>query len=191
MEEGINLTQIIIAYAAPICSLLGIVAQCYFANRGSKERKEKEQRQGEKLDKSTSEITRQIEENTKLAQENHELIAQNADLIKGILERLAANDVATVSVVRNSLRDIYYKIRPYGMISDTDYRAITELYNAYKAVTLPDGHHPNSWCDALYQEMQTWERVETYPNGMHHISTAPIKLPQEKKKSTTKRKVKK
>lgn len=188
--EGLNLTQIIIAYAAPICSLLGIVAQCYFANRGSKERKEKEQRQGEKLDKSTSEITKQIETNTELAKENHRLIKENSTLIRDLTERLAANDVVTVSVARNAMRDLYYKIRPYKMISDTDYRAITELYNAYKGVVLSDGHAPNSWCDQLYHEMGDWERVETYPNGMHHITTAPIPLPKEEKKSTIKRKVK-
>lgn len=167
--EGLNLTQIIIAYAAPICSLLGIVAQCYFANRGSKERKEKEQRQGERLDKSTSEITEQIETNTELAKENHRLIKENSTLIRDLTERLAANDVVTVSVARNAMRDLYYKIRPYKMISNTDYRALNEMYNAYKGVTLPNGHHPNSWCDALYEEMSSWERVEVYPATLAHL----------------------
>lgn len=165
MEEGLNLTQIIIAYAAPICSLLGIVAQCYFANRGSKERKEKEQRQSQKLDSSTETITKQIEENTALAKENHRLIEQNTELIHELTDRLGANDMATVAVARQHIRQLYYSLRAHKQISDTDYRAITELYTAYKGVTLPDGSHPNSWCDHLYQEMCEWERVETYNEG--------------------------
>lgn len=32
--------------------------------------------------------------------------------------------------------------------------------------------------------MQTWKRVETYPNGMHHISTAPMELPKAKELAT-------
>lgn len=163
-----------------IIGLGGIALQAYISTKNKEDKDKREKRQTAQLDASTSGITKQIEANTELAKENHRLINENMKLTAELTARLAANDVATVSVVRNNLRDIYYKIRPYGMISDTDYRAVTELYNAYKSVTLPDGHHPNSWCDALYEEMQTWKRVETYPNGMHHISTAPMELPKEK-----------
>lgn len=163
-----------------IIGLGGIALQAYISTKNKEDKDKREKRQTAQLDASTSGITKQIEANTELAKENHRLINENMKLTAELTARLAANDAATVSVVRNNLRDIYYKIRPYGMISDTDYRAVTELYNAYKSVTLPDGHHPNSWCDALYQEMQTWKRVETYPNGMHHISTAPMELPKKK-----------
>lgn len=163
-----------------IIGLGGIALQAYISTKNKEDKDKREKRQTAQLDASTSGITKQIEANTELAKENHRLINENMKLTAELTARLAANDAATVSVVRNNLRDIYYKIRPYGMISDTDYRAVTELYNAYKSVTLPNGHHPNSWCDALYQEMQTWKRVETYPNGMHHISTAPMELPKEK-----------
>lgn len=163
-----------------IIGLGGIALQAYISTKNKEDKDKREKRQTAQLDASTSGITKQIEANTELAKENKRLINENMKLTAELTARLAANDAATVSVVRNNLRDIYYKIRPYGMISDTDYRAVTELYNAYKSVTLPDGHHPNSWCDALYQEMQTWKRVETYPNGMHHISTAPMELPKKK-----------
>lgn len=163
-----------------IIGLGGIALQAYISTKNKEDKDKREKRQTAQLDASTSGITKQIEANTELAKENHRLINENMKLTAELTARLATNDVATVSVVRNNLRDIYYKIRPYGMISDTDYRAVTELYNAYKTVTLPDGHHPNSWCDALYEEMQTWKRVETYPNGMHHISTAPMELPKKK-----------
>lgn len=163
-----------------IIGLGGIALQAYISTKNKEDKDKREKRQTAQLDASTSGITKQIEANTELAKENHRLINENMKLTAELTARLATNDVATVSVVRNNLRDIYYKIRPYGMISDTDYRAVTELYNAYKSVTLPDGHHPNSWCDALYEEMQTWKRVETYPNGMHHISTAPMELPKKK-----------
>lgn len=163
-----------------IIGLGGIALQAYISTKNKEDKDKREKRQTAQLDASTSGITKQIEANTELAKENHRLINENMKLTAELTARLAANDAATVSVVRNNLRDIYYKIRPYGMISDTDYRAVTELYNAYKSVTLPNGHHPNSWCDALYQEMQTWKRVETYPNGMHHISTAPMELPKKK-----------
>lgn len=172
-----------------IIGLGGIALQAYISTKNKEDKDKREKRQTAQLDASTSDITKQIEANTKLAKENaelakenHRLIGENMKLTTELKDRLAANDVATVSVVRNNLRDIYYKIRPYGMISDTDYRAVTELYNAYKSVILPDGHHPNSWCDALYEEMQTWKRVETYPNGMHHISTAPMELPKAQAK---------
>lgn len=178
--DGINWTQVMVAYAAPVLSFLGLVFQCVFANRHKKEGDERSAKTNSNLQSATDKLENAVEENTNLAKENQKLIKSNIDAIAEIKDRLATNDVATVSVVRNNLRDIYYKIRPYGMISDTDYRAVTELYNAYKSVTLPDGHHPNSWCDALYQEMQTWKRVETYPNGMHHISTAPMELPKKK-----------
>lgn len=163
-----------------IIGLAGIGLQAYISTKNKVDKDKREKRQSNQLDERTSDITKQIAANTELAKENKRLINENMKLTTELTARLAANDVATVSVVRNNLRDIYYKIRPYGMISDTDYRAITELYTAYKSVTLPDGHHPNSWCDALYEEMKGWKRVETYPNGMHHISTAPMELPKKK-----------
>lgn len=169
-------TQITLA----IIGLGGIALQAYFSNKNKEDKDKREKRQSQQLDQSTSALGKQIEANTELAKENHRLIKENTTLIQELTERLSANDVVTVSVARNAMRDLYYKIRPYKMISDTDYRAITELYNAYKGVVLPDGHSPNSWCDQLYHEMGEWKRVETYPNGMHHITTAPMEIPKEK-----------
>lgn len=167
--EADDIVKIATAYAAPLFTFLGILAQVYFANKGSKERKEKEQRQNEKLDTSTEAIREQIEENTELARENHKLIEQNTELITQLTKRLTANDITTVAVARQHIRQMYYSLRGDKQISDTDYRAITELYTAYKGVTLPDGTHPNSWCDALYEEMSSWKRVEAYPATLAHL----------------------
>lgn len=186
--DDINWTQVMVAYAAPVLSFLGLVFQCVFANRHKKEGEERSAKTNSNLQSATDKLENAVEENTILAKENQKLIKSNIDAIAEIKDKLATNDVATVSVVRNTLRDIYYKDRPYKVISDTDYRAVTELYNAYKAVTLPDGHHPNSWCDALYKEMQTWERVESYPDNAQHISTRPLSKARVKAKSNNKRK---
>lgn len=154
MEEGINLTQVIVAYAAPVFGFLGLLAQCYFSNRSKNDKKEQ-----------TETLSKQIKENTRLAKENHQLIEENTMLIHRLAERLTANDVTTVAVARQHIRQMYYSLRSHKQISDTDYRAITELYTAYKGVTLPDGTHPNSWCDHLYEEMCSWERVENYKHN--------------------------
>lgn len=178
--DDINWTQVMVAYAAPVLSFLGLVFQCVFANRHKKEGEERSAKTNSNLQSATDKLENAVEENTNLAKENQKLIKSNIDAIAEIKDKLAANDVATVSVVRNNLRTLYYKIRPFKMISDTDYRAITELYEAYKSVMLPNGTKPNGWCDKLYQEMQSWERVETYPNGMHHIETTQLELPKNK-----------
>lgn len=132
--DGDNWATIIVA----VIGLLGIIAQRYYAGKSKQDKEDQ-----------TSEIKQAIEGNT-------------AE-IRSIKERLAANDMATVTSVRQQIRKLYYSRLPYKTISTIDFRALEEMYSAYKAVTLPDGHHPNSWCDSLYNEMSNWERVEYYP----------------------------
>lgn len=132
--SGDNWATIIVA----VIGLLGIIAQRYYAGKSEKDKKDQ-----------TEEIKEAIEGNT--------------SEIRSIKERLAANDMATVTSVRQQIRKLYYSRLPYKTISTIDFRALEEMYSAYKAVTLPDGHHPNSWCDSLYNEMSSWERVEFYP----------------------------
>lgn len=141
-----NWITIIAALATPVFAFLGIVAQAYFANRTKKDKNDQ-----------TKEIKDAIEGNT---QE-----------IREIKERLAVNDMATVSSVRQQIRKLYYARLPYKTISTVDFRALDEMYTAYKAVTLPDGHHPNSWCDSLYNEMCTWEKVEIYPEHIRCVKS--------------------
>lgn len=138
--SGDNWATIIVA----VIGLLGIIAQRYYAGKSKQDKNDQ-----------TKEITKAINGNT---QE-----------IREIKERLAANDMATVSAVRQQIRKLYYARLPYKTISTVDFRALDEMYAAYKAVTLPDGHHPNSWADSLYNEMCTWEKVEIYPEHIPYI----------------------
>lgn len=157
MDE-INWTSVLVAYAAPVFSFLGLIAQFILSNRSKTDKKQQTEELGDK-----------IEENTRLVRENKALIEANTRTIQELKDKLSANDVATVAVVRQNIRKLYYGLQPYQMISITDYRALNEMYNAYKGVTLPDGHHPNSWCDALYEEMSSWKRVEVYPATLEHL----------------------
>lgn len=157
MDE-INWTSVLVAYAAPIFSFLGLIAQFILSNRSKTDKKQQTEELGDK-----------IEENNRLVRENKALIESNTKAIQELKDKLSANDVATVAVVRQNIRKLYYDLQPYQMITITDYRALNEMYNAYKGVTLPNGHHPNSWCDALYEEMSSWERVEVYPATLAHL----------------------
>ena len=140
MDE-INWTSVLVAYAAPVFSFLGLIAQFILSNRSKTDKKQQTEELGDK-----------IEENNRLVRENKALIESNTKAIQELKDKLSANDVATVAVVRQNIRKLYYDLQPYQMITITDYRALNEMYNAYKGVTLPNGHHPNSWCDALYEE---------------------------------------
>lgn len=157
MDE-INWTSVLVAYAAPVFSFLGLIAQFILSNRSKTDKKQQTEELGDK-----------IEENNRLVRENKALIESNTKAIQELKDKLSANDVATVAVVRQNIRKLYYDLQPYQMITITDYRALNEMYNAYKGVTLPNGHHPNSWCDALYEEMSSWERVEVYPATLAHL----------------------
>ena len=157
MEE-INWTSVLVAYAAPVFSFLGLIAQFILSNRSKTDKKQQTEELGDK-----------IEENNRLVRENKALIESNTKAIQELKDKLSANDVATVAVVRQNIRKLYYDLQPYQMITITDYRALNEMYNAYKGVTLPNGHHPNSWCDALYEEMSSWKRVEVYPTTLAHL----------------------
>lgn len=157
MDE-INWTSVLVAYAAPVFSFLGLIAQFILSNRSKTDKKQQTEELGDK-----------IEGNNRLVRENKALIESNTKAIQELKDKLSANDVATVAVVRQNIRKLYYDLQPYQMITITDYRALNEMYNAYKGVTLPNGHHPNSWCDALYEEMSSWKRVEVYPATLAHL----------------------
>lgn len=176
-QQSIDWTQIIIAYAAPVFSFLGLVAQAVIAKKHKKDSDKRANRTNEAVAESSGELSATIEQNTKLSEQNYKLIQESNRLIKentqAIAElkaKLSANDMATVSVVRQNIRRMYYELRPHKVISDADSRALNELYTAYKGVTLPDGTHPNSWCDHLYQEMERWEHVEVYPEHLAYLS---------------------
>ena len=146
--DGKDWATIVVA----IIGLIGIVYQSYCSKSHKKDKNEQTQELMAAIKRS--------EDKADAAYNEAHKANENIDEVKS---KLTINDVCTVTSVRQQIRRMYYERRGEKTISLTDYRALNEMYNAYKAVTLPDGHHPNSWCDALYDEMSSWERVEEYP----------------------------
>lgn len=155
-------TQIVLG----IIGLGGIYLQTRISGKSKKDKEEQTATLTTKIEQNTT----LVKANKELIEENRTIIKQNRDTIKTLIERLEANDTVTVAIVRQNIRRMYYELLPHKVISVVDLRALTEMYNAYKAVTLPDGHHPNSWCDALYNEMITWEKVEVYPKHLAYLN---------------------
>lgn len=59
-----------------------------------------------------------------------------------------------LDMMRYDMNKIYYKYRPYKKILSADKKAFIKIYKDYKDM---DG---NTWIDALYAEVITWEIVE-------------------------------
>lgn len=101
----------------------------------------------------------------KLLQQNCDIIMASLDEIKGmtlsqeekltqVQNSLDLLNASQLDVLRYNMNKIYYKYRPYKKILSADKKAFIKLYNDYK----PMGG--NSWIDALYNEVVTWEIVE-------------------------------
>lgn len=146
--DGDNITQIIIA-------AIGLAGICYQAYCSRKHKEGKDEQ------------TKELKEAIKRSEDKADAAlneAQKANNVLGeVKAQLTINDTVTVTSVRQQIRRLYHERHKEKTISLVDYSALVEMYNAYKSVTLPDGHHPNSWCDALYEEMCGWERVSEYP----------------------------
>lgn len=76
--------------------------------------------------------------------------------IKDLKEDLNANSRATVATTRGLISNAYWQYKPEKEIPEQVMRNIMDLYEAYKGISV-DGHTPNSWCDALVDEMKTWK----------------------------------
>lgn len=171
MSTGINWTEVLTAYALPVFTFLGVVVQSVTSNRQSKNTDARLTALEEKADKNDKRLERvenSVNTNTQYSKDNKKLM-------EDLRDNQNCNDVATVAVVRESIRRMYYELLPYKIISIVDFRSLTEMYRAYKGVTLPDGHHPNSWCDALYNEMNSWDKVEVYPSHLSHLEAGKEK----------------
>ena len=59
-----------------------------------------------------------------------------------------------LDMMRYDMNKIYYKYRPFKKILSADKKAFIKIYKDYKDM---DG---NTWIDALYAEVITWEIVE-------------------------------
>ena len=78
--------------------------------------------------------------------------------IDELKKELAANNRATVATTRGLVSNAYWQYKDKKAIPEQVMHNIMDLYEAYKGVTI-DGHVPNSWCDALIEEMKTWEII--------------------------------
>lgn len=73
------------------------------------------------------------------------------DKIQNSLDLVNASQL---DMLRYNMNKLYYKYRPYKRILSADKKAFIKLYNDYK----PMGG--NSWIDALFKEVSSWEMVE-------------------------------
>lgn len=80
------------------------------------------------------------------------------DAVKKIRDDMAANNQLTVSNARAQLEAIYRKYESSQSMPESSWKAVCELHESYKMITLPNGKHPNSWADALYNEMGKWKK---------------------------------
>ena len=78
--------------------------------------------------------------------------------IDELKKELAANNRATVATTRDLVSNAYWQFKDKKEIPEQMMHNIMDLYEAYKGVTV-DGHVPNSWCDALIEEMKTWKII--------------------------------
>lgn len=76
--------------------------------------------------------------------------------IADVKKELNANSRATVATTRGLISNAYWQYKPTKKIPEQVMHNIMDLYEAYKGIQV-DGHTPNSWCDALVDEMKTWE----------------------------------
>lgn len=76
--------------------------------------------------------------------------------IADVKKELNANSRATVATTRGLISNAYWQYKPAKKIPEQVMHNIMDLYEAYKGIQV-DGHTPNSWCDALVDEMKTWE----------------------------------
>ena len=100
------------------------------------------------------------------------LLEQNCSVIMGSLEEIKKMSVAQekqitevqksldlinkskLDVLRYNMNKLYYKYHPYKKILSADKKAFIKLYDDYKDMK------GNTWIDALYNELITWEIVE-------------------------------
>ena len=77
--------------------------------------------------------------------------------IDELKQGLENNSRVTVASARAMISQIYTDHKEEKKISEKTWQNVIELHDAYKSVKI-DGHTPNSWCDAIVDEMRTWDK---------------------------------
>lgn len=78
--------------------------------------------------------------------------------LEEIKVELKKNTKATVASSRAFISQVYSEHKDKKEITEQTWRNVLDLYAAYKDTTV-NGHVPNSWCDALVEEMKTWSKI--------------------------------
>lgn len=89
-----------------------------------------------------------------IAEDNKKEILEAIDELKSGLEN---NSRVTVANARALISQVYTANKDRKKITEKSWRNVMELHEAYKAVKI-DGHTPNSWCDAIVEEMKSWDK---------------------------------
>lgn len=139
-----NFGLIAVAVVSALASVLTVALQM----RGAAQNKKESDKHTEQTEETTEDIKT--------------LIKKNLDALKRVEAGIDANNRVTVATARAALKSAYDRLAPENKITVTEKAMVEEMYAAYKAVTYPDGHHPNSWCDAIVEDIRTWEVV---PDG--------------------------
>lgn len=87
-----------------------------------------------------------------------ELVQQLKCSVEKIENDMSVNNQLTISNARAQLESIYRKYERKKSMPESSWKAVCELHESYKLITLPNGKHPNSWADALYEEMRNWDK---------------------------------
>lgn len=93
--------------------------------------------------------------------DQEELVARLRELTTSMQQTRDEVKVITKVVVANSrglIAQIYEDNKVKKSIDGEVWQNVSDLYDAYKSTKI-DGHTPNSWCDALVEEMKHWKKV--------------------------------
>lgn len=111
-------------------------------------------------------ITTRNRQETKTAQDNADQARAELDHkmdhiklgLQEIQTELKSNTACSVATARGLISQVYTANKDRQEITEKTWRNVCDLYQAYKSVKL-DGHTPNSWCDAIVEEMKTWKKI--------------------------------
>ena len=136
MESEVATVNGIVTLAGTIVTTVGTVVVAWITTKTRRDQKK---------------IQRETEDN---AEDNKKEILGAIDELK---TGLANNSKVTVANARALISQVYTANKEAKTISEKSWRNVCELHEAYKSVKV-DGHTPNSWCDAIVDEMRTWKK---------------------------------
>ena len=121
----------------------------------TKARSQEEKHIEEVIDKKFPEVLKKCQGDLiESLDEIKELNANQMEELIKIQNRIDLLNNSNMDLMRYNMNGLYYKYRPYKQILDCDKKAFIKFYNDYHSMG------SNTWIDALYNEVMTWEIVE-------------------------------